>query len=75
MAYGKGIAKGMSLTLRQMFKPVATINYPEVRRDVPVYARTNLLWFEERCTGCSTCAQALYRSLPLRGDPARRPPR
>jgi NADH-quinone oxidoreductase subunit I len=58
MAYGKGIAKGMSLTLKSMFKPVATIQYPETVRPVPVYARTNLLWFEERCTGCSTCAQA-----------------
>ena len=25
---------------------------------MPVNARTNLLWFEERCTGCATCAQA-----------------
>ena len=58
MAYGKGIAKGMGLTLRSMFRPPATIQYPEVSRNVPVYARTNLLWFEERCTGCSTCAQA-----------------
>jgi len=58
MAYGKGIAKGMSLTFKSMFKPVATVQYPDEVRPVPVYARTNLLWFEERCTGCSTCAQA-----------------
>ena len=58
MAYGTGIAKGMSLTLKSMFKPVATVQYPEEVRAVPVYARTNVLWFEERCTGCSTCAQA-----------------
>ena len=31
---------------------------PDEIRPVPVDARTNLLWFEERCTGCSTCAQA-----------------
>lgn len=58
MAYGSGIAKGMSLTLKSMFRPVATIQYPDEVRPVPIYARTNLLWFEERCTGCSTCAQA-----------------
>ena len=58
MAYGTGIAKGMSITLKSLFRPVATIQYPEQSRTVPVYARTNLLWFEERCTGCSTCAQA-----------------
>lgn len=58
MAYGSGIAKGMKLTLQSLFRPPATIQYPEETRPVPVYARTNLLWFEERCTGCSTCAQA-----------------
>lgn len=43
MAYGSGIAKGMSLTLKSLFRPVATLQYPEETRDVPVYARTNLL--------------------------------
>ncbi|MCK9487012.1 MAG: 4Fe-4S binding protein [Dehalococcoidia bacterium] len=58
MAYGIGVAKGMLLTLKHVFRPAITVNYPEQERGVPVRARTNLLWFEERCTGCSTCAQA-----------------
>ncbi len=58
MAYGSGIVKGMLLTLQHLVRPPITVNYPEVERNVPVRARTNLLWFEERCTGCSTCAQA-----------------
>src|SRR5512145_3527876 len=58
MAYGTGIAKGMGQTLKSLFRPVATVEYPEVTRPIPARARTNLLWFEERCTGCSTCAQA-----------------
>jgi len=58
MAYGMGVVKGMLLTLQHVFKPPITVNYPEFQREVPVRARTNLLWFEERCTGCSTCAQA-----------------
>ena len=58
MAYGMGIAHSMVVTLRHIFRPPVTVNYPEETRDVPVRARTNLLWFEERCTGCSTCAQA-----------------
>ena len=58
MAYGKGIAHGMGLTVRSLFKPVATIQYPEEVRPVPVYPRTNLLWFEEPFTGCSTGAHA-----------------
>ena len=58
MAYGIGVARGMLMTLRHVFRPAITVNYPEQQRQVPVRARTNLLWFEERCTGCSTCAQA-----------------
>ncbi len=56
--FGTGIAKGMMVTLRHLFRRPFTIQYPEEIRPVPVNARTNLLWFEERCTGCSTCAQA-----------------
>ena len=56
--FGTGIAKGMMLTLRTLFREPFTIKYPEEARHIPVNARTNLLWFEERCTGCSTCAQA-----------------
>ncbi|MBI1884787.1 MAG: NADH-quinone oxidoreductase subunit I [Chloroflexi bacterium] len=56
--FGIGIARGMLLTLRHLFKQPFTFQYPEERRPIPENARTNLLWFEERCTGCSTCAQA-----------------
>lgn len=58
MAYGMGVVRGMMVTLQHVFRPPITVNYPEYQREVPVRARTNLLWFEERCTGCSTCAQA-----------------
>ena len=56
--YGLGIAKGMLMTLRHLFRRPFTVQYPEEVRHVPPRARTNLLWFDERCTGCSTCAQA-----------------
>ena len=46
------------VTLRTLFRTPFTTQYPEEIRPIPVNARTNLLWFEERCTGCSTCAQA-----------------
>ncbi len=58
MAYGMGVMRGMLITLRHVFRPPITVDYPEIERNVPERARTNLLWFEERCTGCSTCAQA-----------------
>jgi NADH-quinone oxidoreductase subunit I len=56
--YGLGIAKGLAVTFKHIFKPTYTVQYPEEVRPIPRNARTNLVWFEERCTGCSTCAQA-----------------
>lgn len=46
------------VTIKHLLKPPVTVEYPEQTRDIPARARTNLLWFEERCTGCSTCAQS-----------------
>ena len=56
--YGIGVLKDMAATFKRMVMPVATIQFPEVTRPISPRARTNLLWFDERCTGCSTCAQA-----------------
>ena len=56
--YGLGVLKGMAVTIQRMLMPPATIEFPEVTRPMSPRARTNLLWFDERCTGCSTCAQA-----------------
>ena len=56
--YGSGLAKGLWLTLRTFFKPPVTVQFPEEVRPFPARSRTSLLWFDERCTGCSTCAQA-----------------
>jgi len=56
--YGIGLLRGMMVTIKRMVMPVATIEFPEITRPMSPRARTNLLWFEERCTGCSTCAQA-----------------
>jgi NADH-quinone oxidoreductase subunit I len=57
--YGLGMLKGLSVTFRQMFRRPFTVQYPEEVREMPSgRLRTNLVWFEERCTGCSTCAQA-----------------
>ena len=56
--YGVGLIKGLKVTFRHLFKPPVTVQFPEEVRNFPARARTNLLWFDERCTGCSTCAQA-----------------
>jgi formate hydrogenlyase subunit 6/NADH:ubiquinone oxidoreductase subunit I len=56
--YGLGLLKGLKVTFKHIFRPTFTVQYPEEVREIPPRARTNLVWFEERCTGCSTCAQA-----------------
>ncbi len=64
------IVKGMSVTLREMFTPNVTYQYPEVRRPVAPRFRgrhelkrhTNGL---EKCIGCSLCAAACFASGEL----------
>ncbi len=58
MAYGLNMAKGMLTVLKHLGRPATTVQFPEETRDMGPRARTNLVWFVERCTGCSTCAQA-----------------
>ncbi len=57
------IFKGMSVTLREMFIPPQTIQYPEVKRPVAARfrGRHELKRHEnglEKCIGCSLCAAA-----------------
>ncbi len=57
------IFKGMSVTLREMFNPPVTIQYPEVKRPVAARfrGRHELKRHEnglEKCIGCSLCAAA-----------------
>ena len=56
-------AKGFAITLRHMFKPLQTLEYPEVKRPQPaIYrGRHRLQRYEnglERCVGCALCASA-----------------
>jgi len=60
---GLGIAKGMALTLRRMYAPKATIQYPETAPDVAVRFRGRLqLLYDElgnlKCETCFQCAAA-----------------
>ena len=56
--YGLGVSKGLLTTLKHLARPPITVQYPEEERIISPRARTSLVWFVERCTGCSTCAQA-----------------
>ena len=56
--YGIGVAKGMALTLKHLFRPWITTQYPEERLTTSRRIRGNeLVWDKERCTGCATCAK------------------
>src|SRR3990172_2047522 len=57
------IVKGMSVTLREMFTPPVTIQYPEERRPVAARFRGRHELKRhadglEKCIGCSLCAAA-----------------
>ena len=58
MVFGQGIAKGLLTVVKHVRREPVTVEFPEQERDIPPRARTNLVWFVERCTGCSTCAQS-----------------
>jgi NADH-quinone oxidoreductase subunit I len=57
------IAKGMATTLKHLFKPPVTIEYPEVKRPVRYRfkGRHHLKRYDnglEKCIGCALCAAA-----------------
>ncbi len=56
--YGIGIAKGLQVTIRHLFRRPVTVQYPEQRLNVSRRIRGNeLIWDEKKCTGCATCAK------------------
>jgi len=56
--FGVGIAKGLTVTIRHLFRHPITSQYPEQRLNVSRRIRGNeLIWSRERCTGCGTCAK------------------
>lgn len=57
--YGKGIAKGLRVTIRHLFRHPITTQYPEQRLNTSRRIRGNeLIWDETKCTGCATCAKS-----------------
>jgi len=57
--YGIGVAKGMALTFKHLFRKPITTQYPEERLTVSRRIRGNeLIWDRGKCTGCATCAKS-----------------
>jgi len=56
--YGNGLAKGMVVTFKHLFRHPVTTQYPEQRFTPSRRVRGNeLVWDNVKCTGCSTCAK------------------
>ncbi|HXG01676.1 MAG TPA: NADH-quinone oxidoreductase subunit I [Bacteroidota bacterium] len=49
---------GMKVTLRHLFTPAVTIQYPDVRIKLPERARNRLYVNMDDCIGCDQCAMA-----------------
>ncbi|MFC1992552.1 NuoI/complex I 23 kDa subunit family protein [Chloroflexota bacterium] len=56
--YGIGIAKGLTVTIRHLFRRPVTVQYPEQKLHPSRRSRGNeLIWDNVKCTGCATCAK------------------
>ena len=56
--YGFGIIKGLSVTMKNLFKKPFTIQYPEEAvPQAPRFRGEEFSWYEQRCTGCASCAK------------------
>jgi len=50
--------KGLSVTIRHLFRHPTVNQYPEQRLNISRRNRGNeLIWSREKCTGCATCAK------------------
>jgi NADH-quinone oxidoreductase subunit I len=56
--YGIEMAKGLMVTLANLVRKPFTISYPEQRvQQHPRFRGEEFTWYEERCTGCASCAK------------------
>ena len=56
--YGEGMLKGMMVTAKHLFKKPFTVQYPEQKVPTqPRFRGYEFVWYEDRCTGCASCAK------------------
>ena len=56
--YGLAMAKGLLVTLKNLTRKPFTTQYPEQRlKQHPRFRGEEFVWYEERCTGCASCAK------------------
>ncbi len=54
---GKGLMKGLGVTLKTMLRPAVTQQYPHVKPDLPPRTRGVIALMEENCTVCMLCSR------------------
>ena len=56
--YGIGILNGLLVTMKNFIRRPFTFQYPEQRiAQHPRFRGQEFGWYEERCTGCASCAK------------------
>jgi formate hydrogenlyase subunit 6/NADH:ubiquinone oxidoreductase subunit I len=55
--FGIGLAKGLGVTLKHLFKHNTVIQYPDEKQDLPARTRGVIALKEENCTVCMLCAR------------------
>ncbi|MCI0816558.1 MAG: NADH-quinone oxidoreductase subunit I [Chloroflexi bacterium] len=56
--YGLGVLKGFGVTLKNFVRKPFTVQYPEERSvQHPRFRGQEFVWYEDRCTGCASCAK------------------
>jgi NAD(P)H-quinone oxidoreductase subunit I len=56
--YGSGLAKGLRITFKHLFRRPVTVQYPEERLVSSKRVRGNeLVWNDVKCVICTTCAK------------------
>lgn len=56
--YGKGLVKGLGITLKHFFGKKLTQQYPEERPDLPERFRGSFMLNVPKCISCGLCANA-----------------
>jgi NADH-quinone oxidoreductase subunit I len=58
IVFGKGLLKGMSITLKRFVGPNLAEGYPEVKPNLPPRTRSSMALKPEKCISCGLCVIA-----------------
>ena len=56
--FGKGLAKGLGITLKEMFKPKVTVQYPYDKPELPERFHGRFVLDRDACIACGLCQNA-----------------